>query len=165
MIFHEDLSGLIEGASTYRERIESGFFQSYMSGGVVLDIGYKGGNENAVPIFKDAIGVDLDYPGYNGRVLPFNDNYADTIFSSHVLEHISDYCGAFMEWLRVVKVNGYIVIIVPHMHLYERKNYPPSRHNMDHKRFYTPARLLREIEESIDIARYQVVHLRENRNK
>lgn len=157
-------AALTESRSTYRQKIDSGFFQKYMSGPMILDIGYKGSRPDAVPVLKDAIGVDLDYPGYNGIRLPFADSSVDTVYSSHCLEHIAHYTAAYLDWFRVLKVGGYVVVIVPHMFLYERKQHPPSQWNQDHKRFYTPSRLLREVEETLPLDRYRVCHLCENWN-
>jgi len=50
----------------------------------------------------------------------------DFVFSSHCLEHIANPLKAVSEWKRVVKPNGYIIIIVPN------KSYC-----FDHKRAYT----------------------------
>ena len=41
-----------------------------------------------------------------------NEEY-DFVFSSHVLEHIANPLKAIKEWLRIVKKDGYIIIIVP----------------------------------------------------
>jgi predicted SAM-dependent methyltransferase len=38
----------------------------------------------------------------------------DYILASHVLEHIANPLKAISEWMRVVKDNGFIIIIVPH---------------------------------------------------
>jgi SAM-dependent methyltransferase len=41
-----------------------------------------------------------------------NDSY-DFVFSSHSLEHIANPLKAIKEWLRIIKNEGYIIIIVP----------------------------------------------------
>src|SRR6202012_3711001 len=106
--------------------------------------------------------IDLDYPGYNGRTLPFAENSQDAVFSSHSLEHIPDYVRAIPESNRVVKVGGNIITVVPSAHLYERRQRPPSRHNDTHVRFYTPASLLAEFEAALRPNSYRVRHLLEN---
>jgi ubiquinone/menaquinone biosynthesis C-methylase UbiE len=130
--------------------------------GTGLDVGYSGGVEGAVPILPGAVGVGLGYPGYDGKTLPFPDNSQDYIFTSHVLEHIPDYKHTIRDWHRVVKSGGCIVIIVPHQFLYEKRARLPSVWNQDHQRFYTPASLLKEIEESLSPNSYRIVHLRDN---
>ena len=132
-----------ESRKTYAAKVESGFFDRYLSGKAILEIGYKGGLEGVVPIVPQAIGIDVDYPGYDGKSLPFPDESQDAIYSSHCLEHIKDYRSALREWFRVTKVGGYLVIIVPYQYSFERKQDLPSRWNQDHWRFYTPASLLR----------------------
>jgi predicted SAM-dependent methyltransferase len=53
--------------------------------------------------------------------LPFPDASQDTVFASHVLEHIEDWAASLVDWYRVLKIGGYMVIAVPHRDLYERK--------------------------------------------
>jgi len=62
----------------------------------------------------------------------------------------------------VLKIGGFIVCIVPHQLLYEKKSRPPSRWNADHKRFYTPASLLAEFEAALAPNSYRVRHLADN---
>jgi SAM-dependent methyltransferase len=151
-----------ESRKTYARKIADGFFDRYLSGKAVLDIGYKGGLQGVVPIVPQAIGIDVDYPGYDGKKLPFPDESQDAIYASHCLEHIKDYRGVLREWFRVTKIGGYLVIIVPHQHLFERRRDPPSRWNVDHYRFYTPASLLREVEEVLEPNSYRILHLADN---
>jgi len=150
-----------EAAHNYERRLAEGFISKYVSGDAVLDIGYKGNAVDAVPITGKAIGVDLDFPGYDGKKLPFDDHSQDAVFASHVLEHIDDYRTALADWYRVLKTGGFLVICVPHQYLYERKRGLPSRFNPDHRRFYTPVSLLREVEESLPLAGYRVRTLRD----
>lgn len=151
-----------EASRTFKEKLSNGFFSNYMAGEVIIDVGYRGQYEDAVPIFPHAVGVDLDFPGYDGSRLPFTDASVDTVYSSHMLEHAVDYRTTICDWHRVVRPNGFIVCVVPHQFLYEKKRSPPSRWNADHKRFYTPASLLREFEESLEPNTYRIRHLRDN---
>ncbi len=154
----------IEARKSYDQKVESGFWDRFITGSRVLDIGFKGGlsEEDVVPITPTAVGVDLDYPGYDGRVLPFQDNSQDAVYSSHCLEHIPGYINAIQEWYRVTKVGGHIITIVPHAHLYERGRRPPSKWNEDHQRFYTPASLLAEFEAALAPNSFRVRYLEEN---
>lgn len=61
------------------------------------------------------------YPGKTGKViindavnisLLENETY-DFCFSSHCLEHIANPLKAVIEWLRIVKEGGYIIMILP----------------------------------------------------
>ncbi len=151
-----------EASKTFDERIESGFWTRFVKGTNVLDIGFRGYLSGIAPILEGAIGVDVDYPGYDGRRLPFENDSQDAVFSSHCLEHISDYVNAIQEWHRVVRIGGHVIVAVPSADLYERGRRPPSRWNGDHKRFYTPARLLAEYESALAPNSYRVRFLEEN---
>ena len=82
---------------SYARRARAGFVEAYLSGANVLDIGFRGGDPEAVPVTDVAIGVDLDYPGYDGIRLPFMDESQDAILASHVLEHIPNYKEVLRE--------------------------------------------------------------------
>jgi Methyltransferase domain/Domain of unknown function (DUF4214) len=152
-----------EAGKSYASRRASGFFDRYLSGEKVLDVGYKGySNPELITVVPHAIGIDLDYPGYDGLTLPFDDATIDTVFSSHCLEHIVDHQQAIRDWYRVVKVGGFIVCIVPSQLLYEKRNELPSKYNADHKRFYSPSSLLCEFEGALMGNSYRVRHLEEN---
>ena len=137
------------------------FFGEYM-GGKGLDIGYRGSvTDNAEPVLPDAVGVDRDYPGYNGKVLPFPDESQDYVYSSHCLEHIKDSLAAIKEWFRVVKTGGYLIITVPHRDLYEKRLTRPSKWNPGHRKYYTPAELLLDIEHTLETNSYRVRYLQD----
>lgn len=150
-----------EAERSHNDRLINGFYEKYMSG-QGLDIGYSGGAKDADPVLQTATGIDLNYKNYDGTYLPFTKESQDYVFSSHCLEHIDNYKTSLQEWFRVLKINGHLVIAVPHKFLYEKKQNLPSRYNRDHKRFYTPASLLNEIEESLTPNSYRIVHLRDN---
>jgi len=152
-----------EAGRSYQRRILSGFLDRYCSGERVLDVGFTGyDNPERKAALPDAIGIDLDYPGYDGITLPFADGSVDTVFSSHCLEHIKADHAAIRDWFRVLKVGGFIVCIVPSQALYEKKLRLPSRWNADHKRMYTPSNLLKSFEEALTVNSYRVRHLCEN---
>lgn len=44
----------------------------------------------------------------------------DFVFSSHLLEHISDYKAALREWWRLIRPEGHLVLYLPHKDLYPR---------------------------------------------
>jgi hypothetical protein len=151
-----------ESRKSYGLKIASGFFDKYLSGNAVLEIRYKRSIDDAVPIVPQAVGVDFDYPRYDGATLPFADESQDAIYTSHCLQQISDYKYKIREWFRVIKTEGYLVLIVPHQYLFERQPQLPSLSNPDHKRFYTPASLLQEIEQALEPNSYRVRHLVDN---
>ncbi len=150
-----------ETARNQARRMAEGFYDRYLSGDAVLDIGFRGGVPDAEPITAKAVGVELDYPGYDGIRLPFPDESQDAVFASHTLEHIVDWKAVLADWYRVLKIGGYLVIAVPHQFLYERKANLPSRFNGDHKRFYTPAGLLAQVEAALPVAGWRLRSLRD----
>lgn len=152
----------VEARKLYAAKLRDGFIGKYLSGTAILDIGYRGYEPDVVPIVPRAIGIDLDYPGYDGLTLPFPDDSQDAVFSSHCLEHAEDCRATITEWFRVLKAGGFLVIAVPHKYLYERRVRPPSRWNLDHRRFFTPATLLLRIEEALAPNAYRVRHLADN---
>lgn len=151
-----------EAHKSLGRRHATGFAGRYLSGARVLDIGYRGYVEGAAPVVPHAVGVDLDYPGYDGRTLPFADASQDSVFSSHCLEHVDDSRNAIRQWFRVLKPGGFLIIVVPHQFLYEKRAHLPSRWNGDHRRFYTPASLLAEVEAALPPNAYRVRHLADN---
>lgn len=73
---------------------------------------------------KKYIGVDIENTGhlndtslvdffYNGRILPFESEYFDSVFSSEVLTHIFKLEPIIKEINRVLKMNGNVLITVP----------------------------------------------------
>ena len=101
------ISPVSEAGKSYHARRTSGFFEKYMNGEKVLDIGYKGyDNSQLRTVVPHAIGVDLDFPGYDGVRLPFEDATIDCVFSSHCLEHIPSYQDAIRDWYRVARLGG-----------------------------------------------------------
>lgn len=151
-----------EARKASERRLAEGFFERYLSGSAILDIGYRGSESDALPIVDQAIGVDIDYPGYDGIRLPFDDGSQDAVFTSHCLEHIEDYPTVLRDWYRVLKIGGFLIIVVPHHHLFERKPCPPSNFTGDHKRFYTSCSLLSEVDQSLPMAGYRIRSLKEN---
>ena len=151
-----------EALKAVEARINENFYELYFRGENVLDIGFRGGDySDVLPIVDGAIGIDLDYPGYDGLTLPFLNESQDTIFVSHCLEHIPDYRNALNDWFRVLKTFGYLIITVPHHHLFERKPSPPSYFTGDHQRFYTSKSLLDEVYESLPLASFRIRSLKE----
>jgi hypothetical protein len=153
-----------EGRRNFAAREKEGFWEAYVRPGPVVDIGYHGGHPGAQPLFTQAIGLDLNTPGYNGRDLPYSDSSIGTIHGCHFLEHIADYQHFFREALRVLMNGGTLILMVPLMEAYENRLVGPSVHNPDHKRFYTASRLCEEFERALPRQAYRIIHLREKFN-
>jgi SAM-dependent methyltransferase len=98
-------------------------------------------------IWSDHADVYNYYDGKTGKVfindavnisLVQNDFY-DFCFSSHSLEHIANPLKAINEWLRIIKDDGYVIIIVPEKSLC-----------FDHKRIYSKfSSLLSQYEKNV----------------
>jgi SAM-dependent methyltransferase len=151
-----------EAMKSFAAKLHSGFIARYLSGAHILDIGFRGHSGVQQPIVPQAIGIDLDYPGYDGVRLPFADGSQDAVYSSHCLEHMTDPVGALRDWLRVLRVGGFVVAAVPHQHLYEKRARPPSSWNRHHRRFFTPASLLALFEEAWEPNSYRIRALSDN---
>lgn len=150
-----------ESSKGHAGRVYSGFVRTWLSGRHVLDVGYRGGYGETDPVVPHAIGVDTGYPGYDGVHLPFPDESQDAVHSSHCLEHIPDTATAIREWFRVLRVGGYLVTIVPHQYLYERRTALPAR-NPEHCHLFTPATLVATFERALPPNAYRVRHLADN---
>ena len=161
-----------ESAKSYERRAAEGFWDRFLSGPNVLDIGFRGGDPDALPIVPQAIGIEKDYPDYTGLHLPFPDQSQDAVHASHVLEHVetadesrggSGERKHLREWFRVLRIGGFLVLMVPSAYLYERRlTVPPSRWSGEHLRSYTPATLLAAVEGALEPNTYRVRHLADN---
>jgi hypothetical protein len=87
--------------------------------------------------------------------LPIEGSF-DTVFAGYRLQDISDYRSALQAWFNVVRIGGYLVVVVPHAFLYERQLALPSRFRPEQRRLYTPRALIEEIEESLVPNSYRV---------
>lgn len=170
-----------ESRKAYARRYHRGFWDQFIKGPVVLDIGFRGGVMDAVPIVDGAIGVEQDGfhvnsftpPAavemlkrnwkYDGLHISLEDGTADTVHASHILEHVNFPDMYLAEWFRVLRVGGTLILAVPHAYLYERRvTVPPSRFSPEHLRSYTPASLLTEIETSLRPNTWRLRHMEDD---
>lgn len=151
----------IECGKAFGRWCDDGLLQYIEGRGV--DIGYRGEVHDAEPVVPGAIGIDRDFPGYDGLHLPFSDNVLDFVFSSHMFEHIplENQVPTLREWHRVVRIGGHIVTTVPHRDLYEKRLALPSKYNGDHKALFTPAILLAAVESALEPNSYRVRRLQD----
>lgn len=105
---------------------ESELAHKYLDGLLGIEIGASSHNPFNIP---KCINVDYAIDAQNNdsksnraRVdivaraenLPFKDGSLDYVLSSHVLEHCYDVIGTLKEWMRVVRIGGYVFFIIPH---------------------------------------------------
>lgn len=65
------------------------------------------------------------------------DESFDFVHSSHCLEHVVDPRIALDNWLRILKVGGHLICLIPDEDMYEQGVWP-STYNADHKHTFTP---------------------------
>lgn len=114
------------------KRLKEGFFQKYLKGKSIIDVG--SGND---PITDTAFKYDKIFnKDYDATFLleVFDESY-DVVYSSHFLEHSNCNYLAIRNWWRVLKPSGHMIISVPDRIHYERKTEMPSHFNRDHKYF------------------------------
>src|SRR5574344_1676956 len=81
------------------------------------------------PIFDNVKRFDME-DGDANKITKYVHEKFDFVFSAHCLEHM------FKPQKQLVKVGGYLYIIVPDEDLYEQGNWP-SLFNFDHKNTFT----------------------------
>lgn len=106
-----------------------------------VDLGSQGD-----PVVPWAIQVDLpdeEFRKYSGgqprahtihwkgdcRVLPFKDETLDWVYNSHLLEDFWPWTPLLIEWKRVIKPGGKIIILIPDCQLWAeaiRRGQPPN---------------------------------------
>ena len=97
------------------------------------------GVDNCVDTQLFGIPIAPDIKVESCETLPFDDGELDFVFSSHTLEHVTDFKRALAEWWRVVKPGGHLVLYLPHAELYPRIGEPGS--NPDHKHDFLPSHI------------------------
>ena len=125
----------METSKARESRLAEGFFEKYCSGHGI-DIGC--GNDK---ITEEAEGWDNGRFGYDSDDAMFmkgvEDEKYDYVYASHILEHMEDPWCAVANWWRILKHGGHLIVVVPSRDLYEKRDQPPSRWNLEHKWFFT----------------------------
>ncbi|MBX2930493.1 MAG: class I SAM-dependent methyltransferase [Chitinophagaceae bacterium] len=117
--------GITSPAYFIRKKLLQSFieFAPYMKG-IMLDFGCGSKPYKTLFSVEKYIGLDYENPGhshineqidvfYNGKDIPFEDEYFDSIFSSEVFEHIFNLDKSLKELNRVLKYNGTMLISCP----------------------------------------------------
>jgi SAM-dependent methyltransferase len=92
--------------------------------GVLLDFGCGRKPYKNLFTVEKYIGLDLEKTGhdhtesevdvfYDGKRIPFEDNYFDSVFTSEVFEHVFNLDEVLLEIRRVMKPNGQILLTIP----------------------------------------------------
>lgn len=120
-----------ESAKAYERRCREGFFDKFCQGSG-LDIGYGGDL-----LASNCRGFDIE-DGDAQLLNGIDDNSYDFVYSSHTLEHMNDPSAALLNWWRVLKPGGYLIVYIPHRDLYEKRKELPSNWNSGHRKFFLP---------------------------
>lgn len=120
---------MYESSKTAEIRGEA-FIEKYLRGRVI-DIG--SGNDLVCP---NAEGFDLEDGNANYITRFRQENTYDTVHSSHCLEHMHNPKWSLLEWWKLIKPGGYLILVVPDEDLYEQ-GFWPSIFNGDHKNTFT----------------------------
>lgn len=129
----------METGKAHQRRLREGFYDAYCKGqGIDIGVGridaYDG--EDALPV-AGIHGWDKDNGDATFMAEVADESY-DFVYTSHILEHISNATLAIKNWWRILKPGGHLILFVPHRDLYEKRTSLPSRWNADHKFFLLP---------------------------
>lgn len=120
---------LKETSKAKDRRKAAGFFERYLRG-QGIDVGY--GGDLVVPNCR---GWDVE-DGDAHDLAGIADETFDFVYSSHVLEHLTDPARAIRNWWRVLKPGGYLILYLPERDMFERKRTLPSTTCLDHRHFF-----------------------------
>ena len=124
-----------ETSKNHSRRLKEGWFEKFAPEDKAgIDIGAQTDALNNTFRRFDVIFGDGDATDMIG--IP--DNTFWTVYASHVLEHLQYPQKAIRRWYDILKPGGHLIISVPHRDLYEKKKFPPSNWNHEHKYFWLP---------------------------
>jgi SAM-dependent methyltransferase len=150
-----------ETEKSKERRLRDQFFAKYITGsGIDIGCGRTYGYSDDFRIHPSAIAHDRDICDAH-HMVAYDDETFDYVYNSHVLEHLEDPITAIKNWYRICKFAGFLIIVVPSVYLYEKKQFLPSKWNADHKRFYTLSRLASEIEQALEPNSYIVEYIKD----
>jgi hypothetical protein len=114
------LSKILKDITKERNGIEIGgpsitgeiiYMNSYNMDNVIYSKNTMWSNHTDEYNYKYGLGKNIINDAVNIKSID-NESY-DFCFSSHCLEHIANPLKAIKEWLRIIKNNGYIILILP----------------------------------------------------
>jgi SAM-dependent methyltransferase len=124
-----------ETSKAHARRLREGWYEKYAPEDKVgIDIGAAEDPLNQTFRRWDLIFGDSDAT----EMLGVKPESFYTVYASHILEHLQFPRKAIRRWYEILKPGGHLIICVPHRDLYEKKKFPPSKWNPDHKYFWLP---------------------------
>lgn len=121
-----------ETTKCYALRHERGDFRKYLNG-EGIDVG--AGND-PLRIERGQVTIWDKQHGDAQYLNSIEDESFDFLYSSHCLEHLISVNTAMANWSRVVRLGGFLYIVVPDYLLYEKLQWP-SRYNPDHRQSFS----------------------------
>lgn len=74
----------------------------------------------------------------------------DFVVSSHCLEHLNNPFEGILNWFRLIKPGGHLIVTIPEEDLYEQGRWPSNK-NLDHKHTFTINKLTSWSSASINV--------------
>jgi len=128
---------MAETSKSYQRRLNEGWFDKYIKGKIIdIGVGRIDTYDGADPLTPDCDTFDKDNGDAHLMESIPNETY-ETVYNSHLIEHLEDPITAIQNWFRILKYGGHLIIAAPDRDSYERKKKLPSRWNEDHKYFLT----------------------------
>jgi ubiquinone/menaquinone biosynthesis C-methylase UbiE len=113
-----------------------GYYDNFLAKKYKKVIGFEI-NEKDITIAKqNKLAKNIEYVLGNGKKLPFENNYFDTIICVDVLEHIKNDDALILEIYRVLSKNGTLIITTPHENF--PFSYDPINWILKHFRIHLP---------------------------
>lgn len=113
-------------------------------------------------ILPNAIGIDVqkldgvDIVSDIRKLGMIEASSMDYVYSSHALEDLYNPDVALIEWLRVLKPGGYLILYLPHRDIYPRINSVGTKRNEDHFFDYVPQDMVFIFNYLEDVCKYKL---------
>lgn len=83
--------------------------------------------------------------------LPFRDETLDFVYSSHLLEDFYTWVGVLKEWLRVLKIGGHLIIMVPDRERFRAAVAGGQPDNLAHRHEFEVGELTSLLEDQVGV--------------
>jgi len=128
--------------------VDDGLFEKYITTEKILDVKLAAHNRTAIVPLASLVTVQRDQTDYTSLHI---DSPFDTVIVPNVLEDMNYPLSLIAFAYGRLEVGGHLIISVPHRDLYERRLSPPGNFDKAHQNFYTPERLLLQVQAACGI--------------